>query len=180
MSVAVRSAPARTAQHAFCLGEKVGTNPRSSSPSILRCRTHRLVTKAMAAVVPPITVVGKGRVGQALQLMGAGEDVLVGRGEPVDGPQGPIVVCTRNNDLQGAVSRFWMSLSRQHFLLIFAHDLLRRYMLYSLEASNRRQTLILQALWMPPSQSGERTSCSSRTACCSEWLDWRYHPGPFL
>ena len=56
----------------------------------------------MASAVPPITVVGKGRVGQALKDMGAGEDVLIGRGEPVAGPDGPIVVCTRNNDLQGA------------------------------------------------------------------------------
>jgi len=51
----------------------------------------------------PFTIVGKGRVGQAIADMGAGEDVLLGRGEPIEGPDGPIVVCTRNNDLQGVV-----------------------------------------------------------------------------
>ena len=66
-------------------------------------RPCRLVTKAMAAV-SPITVVGKGRVGQALKDMGEGDDVLVGRGEAIEGPAGPIVVCTRNNDLQGKVA----------------------------------------------------------------------------
>lgn len=28
---------------------------------------------------------------------------VVERGQPVDGPSGPIVVCTRNNDLQGVL-----------------------------------------------------------------------------
>ena len=28
---------------------------------------------------------------------------VIGRGEPVEGPAGPIVVCTRNNDLQGVL-----------------------------------------------------------------------------
>jgi len=57
---------------------------------------------ASAAVTPAI-IVGKGRVGQALLDMGAGEDVILGRGEAIAGPEGPIIVCTRNNDLQGVV-----------------------------------------------------------------------------
>lgn len=56
---------------------------------------------ASAAVTPAI-IVGKGRVGQALLDMGAGEDVILGRGEAIAGPEGPIIVCTRNNDLQGS------------------------------------------------------------------------------
>lgn len=48
-------------------------------------------------------IVGGGRVGQALADMGAGQDVLVRRGEAVSGPPGPIVVCTRNDDLQAVV-----------------------------------------------------------------------------
>jgi ketopantoate reductase len=51
----------------------------------------------------PFTIVGAGRVGQALLEMGGGDDVLLGRGQPVDGPPGPIIVCTRNDDLQGVV-----------------------------------------------------------------------------
>ena len=51
----------------------------------------------------PFIIVGGGRVGQALADMGSGTDVLVRRGEPVSGPAGPIVVCTRNDDLQAVV-----------------------------------------------------------------------------
>ena len=46
---------------------------------------------------------GGGRVGQALADMGSGTDVLVRRGAAVSGPAGPIVVCTRNDDLQSVV-----------------------------------------------------------------------------
>lgn len=50
-------------------------------------------------------IVGGGRVGQALADMGAGADLVVRRGEavPADAPSGPIVVCTRNDDLQAVV-----------------------------------------------------------------------------
>lgn len=50
-------------------------------------------------------IVGGGRVGQALADMGAGADLVVRRGEavPADAPAGPIVVCTRNDDLQAVV-----------------------------------------------------------------------------
>jgi hypothetical protein len=60
----------------------------------------------MATAVQPAVVVGGGRVGQALLGMGSlGGDVLVGRGEKVpDGaPAGPILVCTRNDDLDGVL-----------------------------------------------------------------------------
>lgn len=54
--------------------------------------------------VIPATIIGAGRVGQALQKMGTGEDVLVKRGEKV--PQnlsGPIFVCTRNDDMDAVL-----------------------------------------------------------------------------
>uniref|UniRef100_A0ACD5UH18 Uncharacterized protein n=1 Tax=Avena sativa TaxID=4498 RepID=A0ACD5UH18_AVESA len=63
-------------------------------------------TAAMATAVQPAVVVGAGRVGQALLGMGPlGGDVRVGRGEKVpDGaPSGPILVCTRNDDLDGVL-----------------------------------------------------------------------------
>lgn len=56
-----------------------------------------------SASATPAIIVGKGRVGQALLDMGPSEDVILGRGEPIAGPEGPIIVCTRNNDLQGVV-----------------------------------------------------------------------------
>ena len=77
-----------------------------------------------------MTIIGGGRVGQALADMGPGSDVgsaaprpqltggpatadstshspraqvVIRRNEPVSGPPGPIVVCTRNDDLQAIV-----------------------------------------------------------------------------
>ncbi|CAN4088613.1 unnamed protein product [Withania somnifera] len=55
----------------------------------------------MATKVERAIVVGGGRVGRALQDLGNGDDVLVKRGEsvPIDF-SGPILVCTRNDDLE--------------------------------------------------------------------------------
>jgi hypothetical protein len=49
------------------------------------------------------TIIGGGRVGQAVSEMGTGQDVVIGRGQPIEGPSGPIVVCTRNDDLAAIV-----------------------------------------------------------------------------
>lgn len=61
----------------------------------------------MAATVEkvvPAIIVGGGRVGRALQDMGSGDDVLVKRGEPVPPDfSGPILVCTRNDDLDAVL-----------------------------------------------------------------------------
>ncbi|GAB4850576.1 hypothetical protein Ancab_029885 [Ancistrocladus abbreviatus] len=58
---------------------------------------------AKVKVVPAI-IVGGGRVGKALQDMGNGDDVLVRRGEPVPLDfSGPILVCTRNDDLEAVL-----------------------------------------------------------------------------
>ncbi|XP_047328574.1 uncharacterized protein LOC124932021 isoform X1 [Impatiens glandulifera] len=59
---------------------------------------------AAAVTVVPAIIVGGGRVGRALQDLGNGNDLLVKRGEPV--PQdfpGPILVCTRNDDLESVL-----------------------------------------------------------------------------
>lgn len=57
-----------------------------------------------AKKLAPAVIVGGGRVGRALQEMGSGEDLLVKRGEavPVDF-EGPILVCTRNDDLDAVL-----------------------------------------------------------------------------
>lgn len=57
----------------------------------------------LCSALQPFTIVGGGRVGQALAGMGAGTDAVVRRGEAVEGPPGPIVVCTRNDDLQAVL-----------------------------------------------------------------------------
>ncbi|CAL0325902.1 unnamed protein product [Lupinus luteus] len=86
----------------------------SLSSSSLRYHHHQQqqqqqqqqVSATMAVVtttrtVVPAVIVGGGRVGRALEGMGRGEDLLVSRGEkvPLDF-QGPIFVCTRNDDLE--------------------------------------------------------------------------------
>ncbi|MCD9560550.1 hypothetical protein HAX54_019249, partial [Datura stramonium] len=58
----------------------------------------------MATKVTPAIIVGGGRVGRALQDLGNGDDVLVKRGEPVPSDfAGPILVCTRNDDLEAVL-----------------------------------------------------------------------------
>lgn len=55
-------------------------------------------------MVAPAIIVGGGRVGRALQDLGNGDDVLVKRGEPVPIDfVGPILVCTRNDDLEAVL-----------------------------------------------------------------------------
>eukprot|EP00897_Mesotaenium_endlicherianum_P000704 jgi/Mesen1/10634/ME000894S10211 len=57
-----------------------------------------------ASNVNPGVIVGAGRVGQALEKMGGGKDVMVKRGESVPADStGPIFVCTRNDALDGIV-----------------------------------------------------------------------------
>ncbi|CAL5375484.1 unnamed protein product [Camellia sinensis] len=62
-----------------------------------------MATTTTTKVVPAV-IVGGGRVGRALQEMGNGDDVLVKRGDsvPLDFP-GPILVCTRNDDLDAVL-----------------------------------------------------------------------------
>ncbi|KAI3766139.1 hypothetical protein L2E82_16189 [Cichorium intybus] len=89
--------------------------------------TSRTTTTSMAAItttkVIPSIIVGGGRVGQALHQMGAGEDLLVKRGEPVpiDFP-GPILVCTRNDDLDAVLQS--TPQSRWNDLVFFQNGML--------------------------------------------------------
>ncbi|PSR96819.1 Cyclic AMP-responsive element-binding protein like [Actinidia chinensis var. chinensis] len=59
---------------------------------------------AAATKVVPAVIVGGGRVGKAMQEMGNGDDLLVKRGDsvPLDFA-GPILVCTRNDDLEAVL-----------------------------------------------------------------------------
>ncbi|KAH9303972.1 hypothetical protein KI387_008376 [Taxus chinensis] len=62
-----------------------------------------MAAAAEKSVIPAV-IIGAGRVGQALQKMGTGEDVLVKRGEKVQEIfSGPIFVCTRNDDMDAVL-----------------------------------------------------------------------------
>lgn len=62
------------------------------------------MANATTTKVAPAVIVGGGRVGRALQEMGNGQDLLVKRGEPVPLDfDGPVLVCTRNDDLEAVL-----------------------------------------------------------------------------
>ncbi|GAU25605.1 hypothetical protein TSUD_260390 [Trifolium subterraneum] len=77
--------------------------------------------------VHPAVIVGGGRVGKALQGMGDGQDVLVRRGDsiPIDF-DGPILVCTRNDDLDSVLQT--TPLSRWNDLVFFQNGMLEPWL----------------------------------------------------
>ena len=80
-------------------------SPSKPTPPIkFRFRFRVRASSAMATQVAPAVIVGGGRVGRALQGMGSGDDLLVKRGDsvPLDFA-GPILVCTRNDDLDAVL-----------------------------------------------------------------------------
>eukprot|EP00268_Persea_americana_P043824 TRINITY_DN4410_c0_g1_i7.p1 TRINITY_DN4410_c0_g1~~TRINITY_DN4410_c0_g1_i7.p1 ORF type:complete len:179 (-),score=18.21 TRINITY_DN4410_c0_g1_i7:196-732(-) len=83
--------------------------PRVSRISRVRASSSSSMASSAAAAttatkVLPAIIVGGGRVGRMLQRLGDGRDVLVGRGEKVASDfNGPIFVCTRNDDLEAVL-----------------------------------------------------------------------------
>ncbi|KAG5000932.1 hypothetical protein AAZX31_08G217500 [Glycine max] len=78
----------------------------SPTTSAFRFKASAMATTiaAPATKVAPAVIVGGGRVGRALQDMGTGQDLLVRRGESVPlNFEGPIFVCTRNDDLESVL-----------------------------------------------------------------------------
>ncbi|GBG84846.1 hypothetical protein CBR_g39222 [Chara braunii] len=83
-----------------------------------------------AEVTPSVvsaTIVGAGRVGAALEKMGKGDDVVVRRGGMIspDG-QGPILVCTRNADLDAVVEA--TPPSRREDLVFFQNGMIEPWL----------------------------------------------------
>ncbi|KAL0910596.1 hypothetical protein M5K25_021595 [Dendrobium thyrsiflorum] len=75
----------------------------SSSRSRISVRCSATMATTSTTITPAI-IVGGGRVGRALQGMGDGRDVLIGRGQQVPFDfDGPIFVCTRNDDLDAVL-----------------------------------------------------------------------------
>ncbi|XP_038896695.1 uncharacterized protein LOC120084958 isoform X1 [Benincasa hispida] len=86
-------------------------------------RRLRIMAAATGTKVVPAVIVGSGRVGRALLDMGNGEDFLVKRGEsvPLDF-SGPILVCTRNDDLEAVLEA--TPRSRWNDLVFFQNGML--------------------------------------------------------
>lgn len=91
----------------FALSSSIPTRlslPRRSESLKLVVPVAMASSASTAKKVAPAVIVGDGRVGRALQEMGSGDDLLVKRGEPVPVDfEGPIFVCTRNDDLDAVL-----------------------------------------------------------------------------
>ncbi|XP_065865251.1 uncharacterized protein [Euphorbia lathyris] len=99
---------------------------RAQKTSVL-AMASRPGSTATAAKVAPAVIVGGGRVGKALQEMGSGQDLLVKRGEPVPLDfEGPILVCTRNDDLEAVLEA--TPKSRWNDLVFFQNGMLEPWL----------------------------------------------------
>ncbi|KAL6768422.1 CPLD24 [Auxenochlorella protothecoides x Auxenochlorella symbiontica] len=91
----------RTAPALFCTHPQNQLSARSRQD---RRTSRAFMGKKADAPAQAITIIGGGRIGQALVDMGPGSDVLLKRGSsfPKDAPS-PIIVCTRNDALEGVI-----------------------------------------------------------------------------
>ncbi|XP_015570884.2 uncharacterized protein LOC8280278 [Ricinus communis] len=123
-----------------------------------------------AATVSPAVIVGGGRVGRALQEMGNGQDLLVKRGEPVPLDfEGPILVCTRNDDLEAVLEA--TPKSRWNDLVFFQNGMLEPW-LESKGLEDADQVLAYFAvakLGEPPIDGKTDTNPEGLTAAYGKW-----------
>ncbi|PIN17993.1 hypothetical protein CDL12_09340 [Handroanthus impetiginosus] len=123
-----------------------------------------------AEKVVPAIIVGGGRVGKALQDMGSGDDILVKRGESV--PQdfaGPILVCTRNDDLDAVLES--TPKSRWSDLVFFQNGMLEPWF-QSKGLGDADQVLAYFAvskLGEPPTDGITDTNPEGLTAAYGKW-----------
>lgn len=135
----------------------------------------------MATQVAPAVIVGGGRVGRALQGMGSGDDLLVKRGDsvPLDFA-GPILVCTRNDDLDAVLES--TPKSRWSDLVFFQNGMLEPW-LQSKGLSDADQVLAYFAvskLGEPPIDGKTDTNPEGLTAAYGKWASavaGRLHAG---
>ncbi|KAK0597995.1 hypothetical protein LWI29_030640 [Acer saccharum] len=120
--------------------------------------------------VAPAVIVGGGRVGRALQQMGNGQDLLVKRGEPVPLDfQGPILVCTRNDDLEAVLDA--TPPSRWNDLVFFQNGMLEPW----LESKGLRDAdqvlayFAISKLGEPPTDGKTDMNPEGLTAAFGKW-----------
>lgn len=157
-------------------------SPSKSTPPIkFRFRFRVRASSAMATQVVPAVIVGGGRVGRALQGMGSGDDLLVKRGDsvPLDFA-GPILVCTRNDDLDAVLES--TPKSRWSDLVFFQNGMLEPW-LQSKGLSDADQVLAYFAvskLGEPPIDGKTDTNPEGLTAAYGKWASavaGRLHAG---
>ncbi|KAJ1410007.1 hypothetical protein SESBI_22242 [Sesbania bispinosa] len=136
---------------------------------------------APTKVVVPAVIVGGGRVGRALQDMGNGQDLLIKRGDsvPLDF-EGPILVCTRNDDLDSVLQS--TPPSRWTDLVFFQNGMLEPY-LESKGLNDADQVLAYFAvskLGESPTDGKTDTNPEGLTAAYGKWasaVSHRLHAG---
>ncbi|WJZ95496.1 hypothetical protein VitviT2T_014264 [Vitis vinifera] len=157
-------------------------SPSKPTPPIkFRFRFRVRASSAMATQVAPAVIVGGGRVGRALQGMGSGDDLLVKRGDsvPLDFA-GPILVCTRNDDLDAVLES--TPKSRWSDLVFFQNGMLEPW-LQSKGLSDADQVLAYFAvskLGEPPIDGKTDTNPEGLTAAYGKWASavaGRLHAG---
>ncbi|XP_030461638.1 uncharacterized protein LOC115681732 [Syzygium oleosum] len=142
----------------------------AASPPRTAAAMSSAAAAAAATRVLPAVIVGGGRVGRALQEMGSGSDVLVRRGEPVPSDfEGPILVCTRNDDLEAVLDA--TPSSRWSDLVFFQNGMLEPW-LESKGLSDADQVLAYFAvskLGEPPIDGKTDTNPEGLTAAYGKW-----------
>lgn len=129
-----------------------------------------MAASAAAVKVVPAVIVGGGRVGRALQDMGGGDDVLVRRGDAV--PRdfgGPILVCTRNDDLEAVLEA--TPESRRSDLVFFQNGMMEPWF-ESKGLGDADQVLAYFAvskLGEPPTDGKTDTNPEGLTAAYGKW-----------
>ncbi|KAG9150883.1 hypothetical protein Leryth_003019 [Lithospermum erythrorhizon] len=128
-----------------------------------------MANDATTKVVPAI-IVGGGRVGKALQEMGNGDDFLVKRGEAMPMEfEGPILVCTRNDDLDAVLHS--TPKSRWNDLVFFQNGMLEPWF-ESKGLGDADQVLAYFAvskLGEPPIDGKTDTNPEGLTAAYGKW-----------
>ncbi|XP_021724835.1 uncharacterized protein LOC110692142 isoform X1 [Chenopodium quinoa] len=158
----------------------LGQSHYYSTPRITPSITALSASSAMASTVEkpetlkskvvPAIIVGGGRVGRALQDMGNGDDLLIKRGDfvPLDF-DGPILVCTRNDDLEGVLQV--TPQSRWKDLVFFQNGMLEPWF-HSKGLGDADQLLAYFAvakLGEPPIDGKTDTNPEGLTAAFGKW-----------
>lgn len=120
--------------------------------------------------VEPGVIVGAGRLGQALEKMGRGRDIVIRRGENVpETSTGPIFVCTRNDVLDAIVDS--TPASRREDLVFLQNGMLQPW-LERKGLSAATQVLVYFAvakLGDPPLDGKTDTNPEGLTAATGKW-----------
>ncbi|KAJ4792026.1 nuclear protein [Rhynchospora pubera] len=123
-----------------------------------------------SSAVAPAVIVGGGRVGQMLMSLGSGGDVLVGRGQPVAAePAGPILVCTRNDDLDAVLDA--TPPSRWSDLVFFQNGMLEPWFESKglVDANQVLAYFAVSKLGEPPVDGKTDTNPEGLTAAFGNW-----------